>query len=232
MRKVLRLTTVSALAAGAIAVLAGVAWSVIPSEDGEIWACYKKSSGIVRIIDEAKSCTRDETRISWNQQGLQGLPGEKGDTGEPGAAGMAVGGYVQRTLEDNNPVTLAVGSQTTVASLTLPEPPAGGGYFLTATFEVVNKGIADADMVCNLGNRMGYPLFVPFDQLSDHALGGVYTSNRSLFTISGLSDYGGAELSCNILTWQEGAPEPEIVVTAYNVSAIAMDSIDDQTPVS
>lgn len=237
MRKVLRVSMVGALAAGAIAVLAGVAWSVIPSTDGEIWACYKKSSGIVRIVDETQSCTREETRISWNQEGLQGLPGvpgEQGDKGDPGPAGMAVGGYVQLTLEDHDPVTL-VASQTTVASLTLPSLPPGGGYLGTVTFEVVNNGSADADLVCNLGNRMAFALFVPFDQLSDHSLGGVSTSNSSLFTMSGLSDYGGIELRCGILGWQgrpEGDPQPEILVVAYTLSAIAMDSIDEQTPVS
>ncbi len=243
MRKFLEVAGVGALVVGAIAVLAGVAWSTIPSADGEIWACYKKSGGTVRIIDESRSCKADETRISWNQQGPQGLPGEPGQAGEPGPAGVTYAGYSQHTLEDTNggdeivlPYTPPpTGQPLMISMLQLPQPPEGGGYLGTATFELRNNGAADAHVVCNVGNRMAHELFVPYDQLSNHELGGVYTSNSSLFTITGLSDFGGMPFACGVVGWQGGdpqPPQPEIVVAAYSLSAVLVAEVEDQTPVS
>ena len=50
----------------------------------------------MRIQDDGRdahitkgSCTRTETKLTWNQQGPQGLPGAKGDVGAKGETGAA-----------------------------------------------------------------------------------------------------------------------------------------------
>ena len=45
------------------------------------------SSGVMRIVSGSQNCSPLETRIEWDQQGVQGLKGDKGDTGVPGPKG-------------------------------------------------------------------------------------------------------------------------------------------------
>ncbi len=80
-----------ALAAGAVLVVSvgGVAYSAIPSSDGTIHGCYSGGLGQLRVIDAdgGETCTKNETAISWNEQGAAGPKGDKGDTGATGAPG-------------------------------------------------------------------------------------------------------------------------------------------------
>src|SRR5438270_4133409 len=55
----------------------GITYAAIPGPAGVINACYK-SSGVLRVIDSAKSCGARETAISWSQVGPQGPPGSGG----------------------------------------------------------------------------------------------------------------------------------------------------------
>lgn len=84
-----RRAAVITAAATAFALAAGsYAFAAIPGNDGVITGCYDKSSGQFRIIDAAKSCSRSETRIGWNQTGVQGVPGATGAPGSPGVDGV------------------------------------------------------------------------------------------------------------------------------------------------
>jgi uncharacterized repeat protein (TIGR02543 family) len=69
----------------------------VPDSGGVIHGCISKATGVMRVIDAAKSGTLGacitsgplaETAVSWNQTGPQGVPGPKGDTGAPGANGQ------------------------------------------------------------------------------------------------------------------------------------------------
>jgi hypothetical protein len=67
----------------------GVAWASIPDSNGVIHGCYLKRDGAVRVIDSeaGQRCTRQETRIDWNETGPAGPAGPKGDLGEKGDPG-------------------------------------------------------------------------------------------------------------------------------------------------
>ena len=59
-----------ALAASAYAVAS------IPAKDRKITACFKKTSGDLRVIDAAKQhCSKKERRLTWNQAGQRGRAG-------------------------------------------------------------------------------------------------------------------------------------------------------------
>ena len=80
----------------------GAASASIPSSDGTFDGCVNNATGVVRVIDEAKSgnlgnCITTgpsvlrETAISWSQTGPQGMPGAQGlpgAQGEPGPQGI------------------------------------------------------------------------------------------------------------------------------------------------
>ncbi len=64
--------------------------------DNEIYGCYKKHEGDLRIVKHPKLCRHSEIPISWSKlgpqgpagpQGPQGLPGPEGPQGPQGPAG-------------------------------------------------------------------------------------------------------------------------------------------------
>ena len=58
--------------------LAATAYAVasIPAKDRKITACFKKTSGDLRVIDAAKQhCSKKERRLTWNQAGQRGRAG-------------------------------------------------------------------------------------------------------------------------------------------------------------
>jgi hypothetical protein len=101
---------------GAIAAAAAVAHAAIPGAGGVIHACYK-SNGDLKVVDEAEACGKNETRITWAQQGVQGPPGPQGPAGPTGPAGpgslnsaaMATSGPL-RPLPWETGVTLRAGT--------------------------------------------------------------------------------------------------------------------------
>jgi hypothetical protein len=77
----------AAAIAGVVLGSGAMALAAIPAADGTISACFKNSSGDLRVIDApAESCKNNETAIQWNQAGP---PGPQGPPGEPGPAGVA-----------------------------------------------------------------------------------------------------------------------------------------------
>lgn len=87
--------------AGAVAVTSNAIAANEAAATGVITACVQKSSGAVRIVNSASSCTNNETVVTWNQvgpqgpagpqgtQGIQGVQGPAGPTGSQGPAGPA-----------------------------------------------------------------------------------------------------------------------------------------------
>ena len=77
--RVSRRTAVLALiVALAPAAAAGVAYASIPDSSGVIHGCYKKTRGMLRVIDSATTtCGNDETALTWNQTGPQGPTGPR-----------------------------------------------------------------------------------------------------------------------------------------------------------
>ncbi len=75
---------------GLVFVVAAGAFAItnIGANGGEIVGCVKRSTGNVRIVDEASRCKApSEYAITWNQTGVQGEPGPSGVPGQPGPSG-------------------------------------------------------------------------------------------------------------------------------------------------
>lgn len=68
------------LSGSAIAAGAGAA-------PGEIAACVNTSSGTIKIVGATETCKNNETRLTWNTQGIQGPQGPQGATGPAGPTG-------------------------------------------------------------------------------------------------------------------------------------------------
>lgn len=82
-----RAAAVGATTAGALVVGVGVAFAQIPAQDGTISACYSRSGGALRVVDEGQACKNGETRLTWNQKGEPGPAGAAGPQGPAGADG-------------------------------------------------------------------------------------------------------------------------------------------------
>jgi hypothetical protein len=77
-----------AIALAGLLVLAGAAAiSAATSGDGTIHGCQHLRHGLVRIVDGAGDCKRNERAISWNERGQPGDRGPAGPKGDPGPAG-------------------------------------------------------------------------------------------------------------------------------------------------
>jgi hypothetical protein len=67
------------LVAAGLAVAGGVAYATIPDGDGAIHACYSKSGGALRVVDDSvTNCKASETSLSWSVTGPAGPPGPAG----------------------------------------------------------------------------------------------------------------------------------------------------------
>ncbi len=63
-----------ALAGAALTALVGVAALTIPDANGVVHGCAARTSGALRVIDNAtQNCTSSELAINWNQAGRPGL---------------------------------------------------------------------------------------------------------------------------------------------------------------
>jgi hypothetical protein len=67
---------------------AGLAVAATQSSHAVITACYVKKSGLMRFDAGAKSCHKNENKVSWNAQGRQGATGARGPSGTAGAQGL------------------------------------------------------------------------------------------------------------------------------------------------
>jgi hypothetical protein len=142
MRRILRCRPSPAMVVASLALLValgGVAFASIPGPGGKIKACYRKSTGGLRVIDSGKSCSKKKERtLTWNQQGprglqgVQGLQGKQGIQGIPGSNGnngtngSPAASWVSGGLTFNT-VTTAGTSQRSAVSGAIPAIGASSG---------------------------------------------------------------------------------------------------------
>jgi hypothetical protein len=129
-----------AFVAATIGVTAGgIAYASIPDGSGVIHACYKKSGGTLRVIDDSQQfCDSNETPIQWSQTGPQGIPGPQGPTGPTGPTGPA--GHVDVGVFVDN---FHIQPGQTRASVSCADgwEATGGGYHITAFRSTIsNRG--------------------------------------------------------------------------------------------
>lgn len=95
-------------------------------------ACVNNGNGVMRLVDASTTCHANETRIQWNQEGLQGPAGPQGPQGP---AGNSAGGppyvYICTPINYNNAGTS------------------------TMSLYVFNGGAASANVAINLLSRNG-----------------------------------------------------------------------------
>src|SRR5664280_2276064 len=93
-----------------------------------LYACVKKKTGASRFVSARTKCRKDETKLSWNTQGVPGRNGASGKNGATGKDGASVG------LVDfsDSPFELPLARQVIA---TLPNVPAAS-YILIAKTQV------------------------------------------------------------------------------------------------
>ena len=154
------------------AVAAGAAvYGSIPDSQGVISGCYKKTGGVLRVIDTAVDrCNPDnEIAVSWNQVGPPGPAGPAGPQGIPGPAGPQ---GLQGTQGPQGPSGPAGVSRATIATgplFTFPGPeyskviarnlPEGNwALFATATLQGTSSGHGFFDGACQLRNAASFAI--------------------------------------------------------------------------
>lgn len=224
---------ISVLSGGVAAtMLAGLGALVMPTiagaipNDGRIYGCYSQSGGALRVVDVGTACRKNEMPLSWSQEG------------SGSSTSNSSLWYTTQNYQPGDPGTDLSQSQSPLLVMTLPDLASGEGYLLTATFTLVNKSAsdiataADAGVTCNLGNLMGITdLMVLADGISPEMTaldaGGIYSSNRRSFTLTGISDFNQARLECAIGSWTGLRDMPTITfaggyMTAQKVSVTSM----------
>jgi len=237
----MRVRWISVLSGGVAAtMLAGLGVLVIPTiagaipNNGRIYACYSTSGGALRVVDEGTACRKNETPLSWSQEG------SGSSTGSPSLW------YTKQDYQPGDPGTNLSQAHSPLLAMTLPDLASGEGYLLTATFTLVNKSAsdiataADAGVTCNLGDLMGITdLMVPADGISPEMTaldaGGIFSSNRRSFTLTGISSFNQGRLECVIGSWTGLRDMPTITfagghMTAQKVSLMSMPN--EATPAS
>jgi hypothetical protein len=57
------------------------------SAENELYGCYKKINGQLRLVNDLRECSASEVTVSWSQIGPIGLQGPQGDPGPAGQPG-------------------------------------------------------------------------------------------------------------------------------------------------
>jgi Collagen triple helix repeat (20 copies) len=82
-----RTAVLGAVAAGALVLGGTAAYADIVGPDNTISACVANRGGAVRIVGPDVQCSKSESALAWNQQGIQGEQGPQGIVGPDGPAG-------------------------------------------------------------------------------------------------------------------------------------------------
>jgi len=144
---------------------------------GLISACVNQSSGTVRIIGpgvkpqpgDASSCSKNETLLSWNAQGIQGPAGPtgpQGPQGPAGPAGTAAGSTCTTFSGQPGTVRVTVGSQN-VLTLTCAQNGIAPNWSITPPHDYGKVPLTTSSapfgfIVTNTGNDSGtIPGFTP-----------------------------------------------------------------------
>jgi hypothetical protein len=135
-----------------LAVGAGAGYAVAASKTTTITVCADKGTGVLHLHNHGK-CKRNQTRVTWNQQGPQGPQGVQGQPGTPAVsvwanvanAGSVVSGQglsVQHVAAGAYQVTItggqcAHGANAPVLTVSDTNPPGGevAGAFPVAWYQ-------------------------------------------------------------------------------------------------
>ena len=153
------LKLLAALCGTAIVAAVGVfAYAQIPSSNGTITACVKRTGGVLRVIDASRSCRRGEKRLRLNQRGRRGRRGPAGPAGvgtpgAPGASG-APGNPGAPGQPGKDAGTVVNGGDCGDIQVAIDGLPSGGGAVLVrpGTYACANALRIDRDNVTLRGS--------------------------------------------------------------------------------
>jgi len=219
------LAVAAALALGALGVASSADAAIIN-------ACYKRSSGVVRILRGGQRCRRHEVRIFWNTQGPAGRNGANGKSGASGRTGATGPAGKNGTSGANGAVAGYSDAQTAGLSITetagsvLSKELPVGHYVVSAKVEVsaTAKEAGGVEVECKLvlatatgetvldGSEWAAPLvsFAPPEYLGSATL--------SFAGVVNLTAAGSVSVSCETVH----APAKEEVVTASKGKLVAV----------
>ena len=76
-----------------LALGAGGGYAMAATKTQTITVCADKTTGVLHLKTRGR-CKRGQTRVSWNQKGLQGPQGVQGASGQPGAPAAVAWAHV------------------------------------------------------------------------------------------------------------------------------------------
>jgi hypothetical protein len=193
-------------------VAGGLALATIPDAAGVLHGCYMKSSGQLRVIDNAVSgCKPNETAISWNAQGPPGVPGTPGDDGERGPSDAFYvdqrGSFASQSLD---PATFK-----TLVRLTLP-----AGTFVANGVAALVGTTAYHTAQCRIGVTVGF-----LGDLLQTTIGGTPTAFGTMTLTAAFTLDAPAEVAllCR-------ASSDDISTQPSTMTAIQVGTLTDQSP--
>lgn len=229
-----RLTYANVMATIAVFVsVGGGAYAVtgIPGSDGSINGCYKKKTGVLRVVKSGLRCRRGERRIAWSQKGVPGQAGAKGAAGDTGPKGDP---------GETGPAGAPNPNAETLDGLDSTAFVLGGGGAVMKSFR---NAVGWANQTEDLASFPGFGLlrgfceaagenpYLHFQNLSGAALDSTYDnggSNPTLNTIAnGATRIEGPLAEPDAVTWQLGSPSETdkrvltIIATAYDPPSVA-----------
>jgi hypothetical protein len=103
--------------------------AVVSAQSNTVYyACINKSSGGIRMAKADQSCSANEDKIHWNQEGQPGAQGPAGATGPEGAQGPA--GLTNVTVRESDVINAVAGQYADREASCLPgEKATGGGHY-------------------------------------------------------------------------------------------------------
>lgn len=123
------------IVAGALISTTATVLAAIPdSTTGVITACYKASTGAIRVIDaeSGQACSKSEAALAWNQVGPQGPAGQDGEAGAQGPEGPAGPDGVTDLAISETYFDIAPGEWQASVECPATMEATGGGYQITA----------------------------------------------------------------------------------------------------
>jgi hypothetical protein len=186
-----------------------IAQAAIPDGDGVIHACYQKTTGDLRVVDDQNSCKNTETPLAWGQTGPEGPQGDEGPQGPEGPSGLSHAYHVVANTQ------ISRDFEDEIATLT---PLPAGSYVVWANVNVVGDD-SGLGMVCVLrvNGDASHPIipvgYTPMYSGRDDQFG--FAAMATVVTVP--TDGGSIGVHCGV---DEGTAEAQAEMVAIAVDAV------------
>jgi hypothetical protein len=208
----------------AVATIGGAVMVVatIPDPSGVIHACYSRSGGNVRVIDDSVTgCKTGETALAWSVQGPQGPQGPAGPKGATGATG-ATGdtgptgprgpsdGFFTNNDQSFGSVPIPTSGSVTVIALPLP-----AGTFILNAVVALGGGSSFVIVKCVFSTSTN-----PFFTGVQTQVGGPLTSFAAIPLTTAVSLAAADTVSINCSATADGVASQPSSINAVQVATL------------